>query len=140
MEMIQMIFIFFFSGDLADGATLVRFIALPMILLNSVGTFIFMSILTTTLKQEEQAKAVQTHDVLELAAETLPYFREGLNKNSSKKVAEIIKHYTKVSAISMTNSHQILAHVGAGSDHHIPELEVITELRACQRRSWLFGP
>ena len=28
----------------------------------------------------------------------------------------------------MTNSHQILAHVGAGSDHHIPELEVITEL------------
>ncbi|NSN11906.1 sensor histidine kinase, partial [Enterococcus faecalis] len=77
MEMIQMIFIFFFSGDLADGATLVRFIALPMILLNSVGTFIFMSILTTTLKQEEQAKAVQTHDVLELAAETLPYFREG---------------------------------------------------------------
>lgn len=128
MEMIQMIFIFFFSGDLSDGATLVRFIALPMILLNSVGTFIFMSILTTTLKQEEQAKAVQTHDVLELAAETLPYFREGLNKNSSKKVAEIIKHYTKVSAISMTNSHQILAHVGAGSDHHIPELEVITEL------------
>ena len=40
MEMIQMIFIFFFSGDLADGATLVRFIAPPMILLNSVGTFI----------------------------------------------------------------------------------------------------
>ncbi|MGH2202355.1 sensor histidine kinase, partial [Enterococcus faecalis] len=44
------------------------------------------------------------------------------------KVAEIIKHYTKVSGISMTNSHQILAHVGAGSDHHIAELEVITEL------------
>ena len=51
----------------------------------------------------------------------------------------------------MTNSHQILAHVGAGSDHHIPELEVITAFsgsvtdgpndhRACQRRSWLFGP
>ena len=28
----------------------------------------------------------------------------------------------------MTDTHQILAHVGAGSDHHIPELEVITEL------------
>lgn len=90
MEMIQMIFIFFFSGDSSDGATLVRFIALPMILLNSVGTFIFMSILTTTLKQEEQAKAVQTHDVLELAAETLPYFREGLNKNSSKKLRRLL--------------------------------------------------
>lgn len=49
-----------------------------------------MSILTTTLKQEEQAKAVQTHDVLELAAETLPYFREGLNKNSSKKLRRLL--------------------------------------------------
>ncbi|WP_414840830.1 LytS/YhcK type 5TM receptor domain-containing protein [Enterococcus saccharolyticus] len=128
MEVIQMLFILFFSGSLKDGVMLVRFIALPMILLNSVGTFIFLSILTTTLKQEEQAKAVQTHDVLELAAETLPYFREGLNEHSCQKVARIIQHYTKVSAISMTDNHQILAHVGAGDDHHIPELEVITEL------------
>ena len=150
MEMIQMIFIFFFSGDLADGATLVRFIALPMILLNSVGTFIFMSILTTTLKQEEQAKAVQTHDVLELAAETLPYFREGLNKNSSKKVAEIIKHYTKVSAHDKQSSNfsscwrrkrssysRARSHYGAfsGSVTDGPN-----DHRTCQRRSWLFGP
>lgn len=128
MEVIQMLFILFFSGSFMDGVMLVRLIALPMILLNSVGTFIFLSILTTTLKQEEQAKAVQTHDVLELAAETLPYFREGLNEHSCQKVARIIQHYTKVSAISMTDNHQILAHVGAGDDHHIPELEVITEL------------
>lgn len=128
MEVIQMLFILCFSGDLQDGMNLVRLIALPMILLNSVGTFIFLSILTTTLKQEEQAKAVQTHDVLALAAETLPYFREGLNDRSCQQVARIIKHYTKVSAISMTDSHQILAHVGSGDDHHIPELEVITEL------------
>ncbi|MGH2208146.1 LytS/YhcK type 5TM receptor domain-containing protein, partial [Enterococcus faecalis] len=33
MEIIQMIFIFFFSDDLSHGTTLVRFIALPMILL-----------------------------------------------------------------------------------------------------------
>ncbi len=128
MEVIQMLFVLFFSGSFMDGVMLVRLIALPMILLNSVGTFIFLSILTTTLKQEEQAKAVQTHDVLELAAETLPYFREGLNEHSCQKVARIIQHYTKVSAISMTDNHQILAHVGAGDDHHIPELEVITEL------------
>lgn len=128
MEVIQMLFILFFSGSLLEGLMLVRLIALPMILLNSVGTFIFMSILITTLKQEEQAKAVQTHDVLELAAETLPYFREGLNEHSCQKVARIIQHYTKTSAISMTDTHQILAHVGAGDDHHIPELEVITEL------------
>lgn len=128
MEMIQMLFILFFSDSLASGFTLIRFIGLPMIILNSVGTFIFMSILSTTLQQEEQTKAVQTHDVLELAAQTLPYFREGLHKESCRQVASIIQRYTKVSAISITDTHQILAHVGMGCDHHIPELEVITEL------------
>lgn len=128
MEMIQMIFITLFNGSLASGLTLIRFIGFPMILLNSVGTFIFMSILTITLNQEEQAKAVQTHEVLDLAAQTLPYFREGLHRKSASKVASIIQHYTKMSAISITDTHQILAHVGMGRDHHIPELEVITEL------------
>ncbi|RHH69057.1 MULTISPECIES: sensor histidine kinase [Vagococcus] len=129
MESVQMLFIMLFSGgSIQQGLNLVSFIALPMIILNSTGTFIFLSILTTTLQQEEQAKAVQTHDVLELAAATLPYFREGLNEHSAQKVATIIQHYTKVSAISLTDSHRILAHYGAGSDHHIPELEVITEL------------
>lgn len=128
MEIIQMTFIFLFTGTIAEGLALVRLIGFPMILLNSVGAFIFLSILTITLNQEEQAKAVQTHDVLTLAAETLPYFREGLKKKPAQAVAKIIKHYTKVSAISITDSHQILAHVGAGSDHHIPEVEVITEL------------
>lgn len=29
----------------------------------------------------------------------------------------------RVSAVSVTNRHAILAHVGAGSDHHIPTRE-----------------
>lgn len=128
MECVQMGFILFFSPSFTSGLNLIRFIGFPMILLNSVGTFIFMSILTITFNQEEQAKAVQTHEVLDLAAQTLPYFREGLHKDSARKVASIIQHYTKVSAISITDTHQILAHVGKGDDHHIPELEVITEL------------
>lgn len=129
MELIQMFFVMLFSGNSLDhGVELVKLIAFPMIILNSVGNFIFLSILTITLKQEEQAKAVQTHDVLDLAAQTLPYFREGLHEHSSLEAAKIIKHYTKVSAISITDTHQILAHVGAGSDHHIRDIEVITEL------------
>lgn len=136
MEGIQMIFVLLFtSNQLAVGWQLVQFIAMPMILLNSAGTFIFISIIKTTLQKEEQTKAVQTHDVLELAAKTLPYFRTGLNKESCLAVADIIKEYTKVAAISMTDTHQILAHVGAGSDHHIPELEVITELSRATLRT-----
>lgn len=128
MESIQMVFILFFSPTLEQGWLLVRFIAVPMILLNAIGTLIFITIISSTQKQEEQLRAVQTHDVLDLAAKTLPYFREGLTQESCGAVAKIIQKYTKVAAISMTDNHQILAHVGVGSDHHIPELDVMTSL------------
>ncbi|WP_137596685.1 sensor histidine kinase [Paucilactobacillus kaifaensis] len=125
MELIQMAFILFFSPT---GWTLVKFIAIPMVTLNAVGTFIFLSIIQLFLNQEQEARAVQTHDVLELADRTLPYFRAGLNSDSATKVAEIIKRYTNFSAISLTSTNEILAHVGAGSDHHVPNKAMVTQL------------
>ncbi len=99
-----------------------------MVTLNAVGTFIFLSIIQLFLNQEQEARAMQTHDVLELADRTLPYFRAGLNVTSATKVAEIIKRYTNFSAISLTSTNQILAHVGAGSDHHVPNNAMVTRL------------
>lgn len=125
MEVIQMMFISFFSPT---GLELVKFIAVPMIMLNSVGTYIFLSIIQTSLNQEQEARAIQTHSVLELADKTLPYFRAGLNPASAQKVANIIKDYTNFAAISLTTTNRILAHVGAGSDHHLAGERMITKL------------
>ena len=36
MELVQMLFVFLFSGTLLEGWLLVKFIAFPMILLNSI--------------------------------------------------------------------------------------------------------
>lgn len=128
MEVIQMLCILFFGDTLASSWSLVKFIALPMILTNSIGTAIFLSIILSTLRQEEQTKAVQTHDVLQLANKTLPYFRLGLNEESCTAAAKVIQHFMKVSAVSITNQERILAHVGAASDHHIPSQEILTDL------------
>ncbi len=95
MEMIQMLSILTFSHDKAYAVDLISLIALPMIIVNSVGTAIFMSIIISTLKQEEQMKAVQTHDVLQLMNQTLPYFKEGLNRESAQQIAMIIKNLMK---------------------------------------------
>ncbi len=62
-----------------------------------------MSIIISTLKQEEQMKAVQTHDVLQLMNQTLPYFKEGLNRESAQQIAMIIKNLMKVSAVAITS-------------------------------------
>lgn len=125
METVQMLFILLFSPT---GWVLVKFIAIPMITINAVGTYIFLKIIQMTLSQEEETKAMQTHDVLELADRTLPYFRSGLNTESATTVAEIIKRYTNFSAISLTSQTEILAHVGAGSDHHVASNAMVTRL------------
>lgn len=127
-EGIQMVCILILSSNFQDSIELVSFISVPMVLINSLGTAIFLSIIIATLQQEEQTKGVQTHDVLQLANETLPFFRQGMHEESCTAAAEIIMRFIKVSAVSITNQERILAHVGAGSDHHIPSNEILTDL------------
>lgn len=128
VEMIQMACILFFSSSFTQAVGLVRFIVLPMTLINSMGMAVFLSIIHSARKQEMQARAIQTHDVLKLANATLPYFRSGLDEESCKKAAEVIQKFMKVSAVSITDTKSILAHVGAASDHHKPSLEILTDL------------
>lgn len=128
MEIVQMLCIFLFLPDKHQALDLIKIIAIPMVLVNALGTGIFLSIILGTLKQEESTKAIQTHDVLELANTTLPYFRKGLTPESAVKVAQEIKRFMKVSAVSVTDRQSILAHVGAASDHHITTQRIITDL------------
>ena len=122
-ESIQMLFIGVFSGW-----PLVKLIFVPMMLLNSIGAFVFISIINAYLLNEQQLKAVQTHDVLNLTTKTLPYFRQGLNPVSAKQACLIIKKYTNFDAVGITDRVNVLAHVGAGEDHHLPKQEVLTDL------------
>lgn len=127
-EVIQMICIIVFSSQKADALELVQLIALPMIIINGLGTAIFMSVIVSTVKQEEQMKAIQTQDVLKLVNQTLPYFKEGLTESSANESAKVIKDLMKVSAVAITNKTHILAHVGVASDHHTPDKTIITDL------------
>lgn len=122
-EMVQMVFIY-----AVHGFALVRLIVVPMSVLNTVGACLFMEILKTYLSNEKQLRAVQTKDVLELANKTLPYFRKGLNEQSATSVCEIIKEYTNFDAVGITNKENVLAHIGAGSDHHIVGEPVMTDM------------
>ncbi|MGD2275261.1 two-component system sensor histidine kinase LytS [Bacillus wiedmannii] len=111
-----------------DGTSIVKTIAIPMILVNSFGSFILLSMIQAILRQEENAKALQTHKVLRIADKTLPYFRRGLTEESCRHVAQIIHRFTGTDAVSLTDTEKILAHVGLASDHHIPSHSLITGL------------
>ncbi|WP_153124714.1 sensor histidine kinase [Peribacillus tepidiphilus] len=128
MESIQMGIILLVAKPFSEALHLVELIAFPMIFINGFGMLMFIMIIQSILVEEEKTKALQTHKALYIAQQTLPYFRQGLNEHSCKKVAEIILETTKADAISITNEHEVLAHVGAGSDHHVPHHDMATQL------------
>ncbi|PLR83600.1 sensor histidine kinase [Bacillus sp. V33-4] len=128
MECIQMGIILAVAKPFDAAVHLVEIIAFPMIAVNGFGTLLFILIIQTILSEEERTRALQTNKALYIAQQTLPFFRQGLNMHSSRKAAEIILGETKADAIAITNEHQVLAHVGAGSDHHNPMEMLATEL------------
>lgn len=128
MECTQMGIIVLAARPYEAALTLVKVIAVPMILINGFGTLLFMLIVQSILQEEERTRALQTHKALYIADQTLPFFRQGLNAHSCREVAAIILKWTNAAAISITNRHQVLAHVGAGADHHMPMQRLATQL------------
>jgi len=128
MECLQQGIILLAAKPFEAALALVRVIALPMIAMNGFGAFLCMMILESIRREEENTKASQTHDALYIAQQTLPYFRQGLNPQSCKKAAMIILRHTDADAIAITDTKQVLAHVGVGADHHIPLNHMSTQL------------
>jgi len=128
MECLQMGIILLLAKPFDEALNLVKLIACPMIAINGFGTLLFLLIIQDIFHEQERTRALQTHKALYIANQTLPFFRQGLNKESCTKAAEIILKWTGADAIAITNQQQVLAHVGAASDHHLPSGTMATEL------------
>ncbi|OLN21189.1 sensor histidine kinase [Domibacillus antri] len=120
LETVQMMIILAFTKPFEKAWALVEIIGVPMIVINGLGILIFMFIIQSILREEERTRALQTHNAFMIADRTLPFFRRGLNEDSCMEVAKIMLQLTEADAVAITNEHRVLAHIGAGSDHHIP--------------------
>ncbi|ALS25882.1 histidine kinase [Paenibacillus sp. 32O-W] len=128
MECIQMGVILAIARPFSAALQLVEVIAIPMIVINGFGTLLFMLIIQSIFQEQERTRALQTQTALSIADRTLPYFRQGLNAHSCREAAKIILQATNAAAIAITDRERVLAHIGAGSDHHIPEQRIVTRL------------
>jgi two-component system sensor histidine kinase LytS len=128
IEAIQMGIILLIARPYEDALHLVRLIFLPMGFINAVGTAAFILLISQIFEENERAAAVKAQLALNIASETLPILRNGLNKSSANQVAQIILDATGVSAVSLTNKTHILAHVGVGADHHQADQPIHTKM------------
>lgn len=62
-----------------------------------------------------------------IADETLPLLRTGLNEVTAKKVAEIIRKISDVSAVAITDREKVLAFIGTGCEKHPPGMPIVTQ-------------
>ncbi|XHU85489.1 sensor histidine kinase [Peribacillus muralis] len=126
LEALQMVIILATAKPFERAWELVQVIGLPMIFINGFGTLLFMLIIQSITRDEARTRAVQTNLAFLIADQTLPYFRQGLNQISCRKIAQIILGLTEADAVAITNEHSVLAHVGAASDHHFPKEGIAT--------------
>lgn len=128
LEALQMVIILATANPLEHAWSLVQFIGLPMITMNGFGTLLFMLIVQSIKRDGEIARANQTNQAFLIADQTLPHFRQGLNTQSCKEISKIMLNLTDADAVSITDEHLVLAHLGAASDHHKPSVKPSTGL------------
>lgn len=119
VEVLQMIVILTVARPYADAVYLVKNIAVPMIVTNSVGAAMFMRILLDRLAMFEKYTSAFSAKALKIAASTEGILLKGFNHKNSMKVAKIIYKELDVGAVAITDRERLLAFIGIGSDHHL---------------------
>jgi len=127
-EALQMLIILLIAHPFNEAVDLVKLIALPMMTVNSFGIMLFIHLVNKAKKEQEKIEALQAHKALKIANQTISHLRHGLNSNSAQIAAQIILNMSEVDAVAITDKHNILAHIGIGSDHHLPNTNLLTTL------------
>ncbi len=126
-EIIQMLIILLVANPFAQAFNLVSQIAAPMIIANSVGAALFMSIVHDRKTIFEEYSAAFSRRALNIAERSVGILAAGFNIKNAEKIARIIYEETNVGAVSITDEHKILAFVGIGDDHHKPNTPISSQ-------------
>ena len=116
-EMLQMIIILIVAKPYVDALALVEIIAVPMIIMNSIGVVVFIEALYTVQKNLDQTSAYHLKRAFDLAEMCLPFLRKGLDDEKSvQKTVRLILANSDVNAVFISNSEKIIASAGENLD------------------------
>nr|WP_319553675.1 sensor histidine kinase [uncultured Vibrio sp.] len=126
-EVVQMILLLAVAKPFDQAYELVSAIAAPMIIANSFGAALFMSILQDRKTIFEKYSATFSRRALTIADRSVGILSNGFNTENAEKIARIIYEETKVGAVAITDQEKILAFVGIGDDHHKPNTPISSQ-------------
>ena len=108
VENMSMIFIVIFSRPHELALNIVKNIYVPMVFLNAAGIVIILILLEDIVKEQEKEAGKQIKLAMDIAIETLPYFRN-FGEESLQKVSSIIRKGIGAQLVVITDIEKILA-------------------------------
>jgi two-component system, LytTR family, sensor kinase len=126
-ECMQMLILLAVARPYEQTWTLVGVIAAPMILANSLGAMLFMSMIRDQREMFEQVSQASSAKALRIAERAIGITLEGLTPATAERIARIVYEETGVGAVAITDRERILAFVGIGADHHVPGSPVMSD-------------
>lgn len=109
-EVMQMIFILIFAKPYSEALILIRIIAVPMILFNSIGMVLFVGVFKHILMEQEYEIGTKVGLVFNITKKCLPLLLSGLyNKETCSLIGSIILESTKDRGIIFTDTEKIIS-------------------------------
>lgn len=112
-EIIQMIIILIFAKPYTQAVALVRAIAVPMVLFNSIGMILFVGVFKYILIEQEYEIGKKVGLVFDITQKCLPLLRTGVyNEENCSRIGDIILDASKDMAILFTDKEKIISSNG----------------------------
>jgi len=127
LETMQFLLALLISTPFADAWAMAKVVGVPMVLANSFGAAVFMSILRDRRDVYDLAGNASAARTLRIAWRTLDLLAKGFNRSVALPLAQIIQQETGVGAVAITDRETVLAFTGLGSDHHRPGAPITAE-------------
>jgi len=109
-EIGEMMMILLISRPFTQAWELIQVIALPMIFMNPIGMVIFMITFDRIFIEEDNEYAQKMRLALQIAEQSLPHFRRGINSvPDMQEVVRIIYESFVCTCVILTNQEKILA-------------------------------
>ena len=127
-EILQMVIILLIAKPYSHALELVRAIAGPMILFNSIGMVLFVGVFKNIILEQEYEIGKKVGLIFDITKKCLPILQTGLyDQDSCRSISKIILESTKDLGIIFTDTAEILSSEGKNlmyipRHHEIPEL------------------
>lgn len=112
VEVLQMLIILLIARPFDQAYALVELIFLPMTFLNAIGIGMFLLIVQQIYNENDAAAALKAQMALDIANQTVPYFKKGLSVETANVACQIICEITGFKAVAITDEVKVLALVG----------------------------